>query len=207
MTAHADLIRDVADYYTGRLAEHGATARGVDWNGEESQLLRFAQLAKLLPAEAAFSCADIGCGYGAFHDYLTAHHPAATYYGTDIAPDMVAAARLRIGAHGTVTLGTAPEQPADYAVASGIFNVRQKRSDAEWMDYMHSMLDVLDAAGNKGFAFNCLTRYSDADRMRPNLYYAQPEEWFAQCKKRYSKQVALLHDYGLYEFTLMVRKP
>jgi len=30
---------------------------------------------------------------------------------------------------------------------------------------------------------------------------------FDYCKRTYSRDVALLHDYGLYEFTILVRKP
>ena len=37
--------------------------------------------------------------------------------------------------------------------------------------------------------------------MRADLYYADPRAFFDLCKRHYSKQVALLHDYGLYEFT------
>jgi hypothetical protein len=48
-----------------------------------------------------------------------------------------------------------------------------------------------------------LTKYSGADRMaqRPDLYYG-----FDFCKRRFSRNVALLHDYGLYDFTILVRK-
>ncbi|REM56201.1 class I SAM-dependent methyltransferase, partial [Mycobacterium tuberculosis] len=48
--------------------------------------------------------------------------------------------------------------------------------------------------------------YSDASKMRDDLYYADPCALFDLCKRRYSKSVALLHDYGLYEFTILVRK-
>jgi hypothetical protein len=51
-----------------------------------------------------------------------------------------------------------------------------------------------------------LTSYSDPDRMRSDLYYGDPCLFFDHCKRTYSKQVALLHDYGLYEFTVIVRK-
>ena len=50
-----------------------------------------------------------------------------------------------------------------------------------------------------------LTSYSDPDRMRPDLYYGDPCRLFDHCKRRYSRHVALLHDYGLYEFTILVR--
>jgi hypothetical protein len=67
-------------------------------------------------------------------------------------------------------------------------------------------LDALDRTSRSGFAFNCLTSYSDADKMRDYLYYADPCALFDLCKKRYSRNVAILHDYDLYEFTILVRK-
>ena len=95
---------------------------------------------------------------------------------------------------------------SDYAVASGIFNVRLGRADADWKAYLTDSLDTLDRTSDKGFAFNCLTSYSDADKMRGYLYYADPCEIFDLCKRRYSRNVALLHDYDLYEFTILVTK-
>ena len=64
----------------------------------------------------------------------------------------------------------------------------------------------LNSSSSLGFAFNCLTTYSDPDKMRPYLYYADPANLFRHCKERYSRNVALLHDYDLYEFTILVRK-
>ena len=64
-------IKDkVGRYYSGRLHEHGASARGVDWKSEESQVLRFVQLARVLPPSGPFSVVDYGCGYGALVDFL-----------------------------------------------------------------------------------------------------------------------------------------
>jgi hypothetical protein len=57
----------------------------------------------------------------------------------------------------------------------------------------------------RGFAFNMLTRYADADRMRPDLYYGDPGSWLTYCLDRFSRHAAILHDYPLYEFTLFVR--
>jgi hypothetical protein len=58
----------------------------------------------------------------------------------------------------------------------------------------------------KGFASNFLTKYSDADRMRPDLYYADPLYLFDYCKRNFSRNVALLHDYRIYDFTILNRK-
>jgi hypothetical protein len=102
--------------------------------------------------------------------------------------------------------GQRADRQADYTVASGIFSVRLSASDREWHAHLLNTLDEMDAGSRRGFAFNCLTSYSDAGRMQDYLYYADPRVLFDHCKTRYSKNVALLHDYGLYEFTLLVRK-
>ncbi|WNV05379.1 class I SAM-dependent methyltransferase [Candidatus Methylospira mobilis] len=215
--ANADLnqqspapLADVADYYTDTLNRHGPSARGVDWNGEESQNLRFTQLARLINTSAAdaFSVNDLGCGYGALLNFLIAQYPAVRYQGYDISAKMIEAAQTRHASAGAARFfhASKPGQRADYSFASGIFNVRLDHPDSEWRDHVLQTLDVLDRSSSRGFAFNCLTSYSDSGKMRPYLYYADPCDLFAHCKRAYARDVALLHDYGLYEFTLLVRK-
>ena len=203
------LLDEVATYYAEKLAEHGDTPRGVDWNGEKSQMVRFAQLCKLIdPKTPNFSLNDLGCGYGALLDYLRDKHATCAYLGVDVSHQMIKAAEQRHAAadQSRFISSAEPDQVADYGVASGVFNVRLGRTDAEWFDYLQSTLDVLDRTSSLGFAFNCLTSYSDEDKKRDYLYYADPCRLFDLCKRRYSRQVALLHDYGLYEFTILVRK-
>jgi hypothetical protein len=96
-------------------------------------------------------------------------------------------------------------EPTDFTVASGIFNVRLDVLDEEWRAYVETTLEKLAGLSRGGFAFNMLTSYSDADKMRPDLYYGDPGWFFDLCKRHYSRNVALLHDYGLYEFTMIVR--
>lgn len=210
MTASVpDILSDVASYYSEKLATHGDTPRGVDWNGEEGQMIRFEQLCKIIAPETPnFSLSDLGCGYGALFDFLTTKHPLCSYLGVDVSAEMTQVAHLRNAAFQNARFITAsePDVISDYGVASGIFNVRLKRTNAEWHDYMQTTLDVLDRTSRLGFSFNCLTSYSDEDKKRDYLYYTDPCQLFDLCKRRYSRQVALLHDYGLYEFTILVRK-
>jgi len=75
----SELLNSVATYYAKKLAEHGATPRGVDWNAQESQLNRFVQLCKVIaPEKSFFSLNDLGCGYGALLDYLRDRYPVST---------------------------------------------------------------------------------------------------------------------------------
>jgi len=203
-----DLLTDVAEYYTSKLTQHGETPRGVDWNCEESQTLRFEQLCQIIDTSNPFSVNDLGCGYGALYDFLTHRYESYSYSGIDVSEGMVRSAERRYQdrSKARFVLASEPEQVSDYGVASGIFNVRLGQSDDEWRSYLEATLDALDRTSRFGFAFNCLTSYSDADKMHDYLYYANPCVLFDLCKRRYSRNVALLHDYGLYEFTILVRK-
>lgn len=204
----AGILADVAEYYSDKLAQNGETPQGVDWNGGVSQVLRFSQLCKLIDASDSFSVNDIGCGYGALFEYLVEHYAEVKYTGIDVSEDMVNAAVSRYGNRENVNFIAAnePDDIADYGIASGIFNVRLGRSDTEWQDYLEGTLDLIDKSSKKGFAFNCLTSYSDQEKMRDYLYYADPCRLFDFCKRRYSRNVSVLHDYDLYEFTILVRK-
>ncbi len=203
-----DLLTEVACYYTTKIVQHGETPQGVDWNGEESQMLRFEQLCKIIDTSNHFSINDLGCGYGALNDFLVNKCEEYSYTGIDVSSVMIQAAeqRYKDKFQARFVLASEPDQIADYGVASGIFNVRLGRSDDEWRLYLEATLDILDRTSSLGFAFNCLTSYSDMDKMRDYLYYADPCTLFDLCKRRYSRGVALLHDYGLYEFTILVRK-
>jgi SAM-dependent methyltransferase len=201
------ILADVAEYYRGKLRQFGATPAGVDWKDEASQITRFEQLLMLV-ADPARSIVDFGCGVGALLGHMRARGFTGPYRGIDIAAEMIAAASTRWGAEAEAVfeIGASPSHAADYAIASGIFNIRLHHDDATWQAHVLGVLGDMDRSSRFGFAFNCLTSYSDADRKRSDLYYADPCFYFDLCKRSYSRHVALLHDYGLYEFTIIVRK-
>ena len=177
----------------------------MDWNSAEAQELRFAQLLRVVRSDGRFSLNDYGCGYGALASYLDERGADVDYRGFDVSERMIERARgLHPGRR--FTTDAAQVQPADYTVASGVFNLRLDVEDEAWRRYVLDTLAAIDAVSTRGFAFNMLTSWSDADRMRPDLYYGDPAFFFGHCKARYSRNVALLHDYDLYEFTIVVRK-
>jgi hypothetical protein len=96
--------------------------------------------------------------------------------------------------------------PASFAVASGIFNVKLHHSVEQWRGYVLETIGWLDKLSTRGFAFNMLSTYSDPEKRRDDLFYADPCEMFDMCKRRFATRVALLHDYPLFEFTVIVRK-
>lgn len=209
MENSASKIRhEIASYYDNKIRQFGPSANGVDWKDAKSQALRFEQLCKIITKESDFSLNDLGCGYGALLDHINTKYDRVAYHGTDISEEMIKTAKLTTRAHHNQSFECMDSLSihADYSVASGIFNVREGFSDSIWLEYIHTTLDTLEKYSKTGFSFNCLTHYSDIDKMKEYLYYADPHKLFHYCKSKYSKNVALLHDYDLYEFTILVRK-
>jgi cyclopropane fatty-acyl-phospholipid synthase-like methyltransferase len=203
-----DILNSVNNYYTEKVKEHGITPKGVDWNSLESQEMRFEQLCKVIEVKENFSVLDYGCGYGALFNYLTNLRSSFTYTGFDISAEMISQALKLYGDAGSAKWSTAvaDNERFDYSIASGIFNVRLGTNDAEWIEYIKESLSTINKHSEKGFSFNMLTSYSDKEYMRNYLFYADPAYFFDFCKKNFSKYVALLHDYPLYEFTILVKK-
>ena len=197
-------------YFTEKLETFGATAKGVDYNGEQARQIRFAELIKVINPANLFSIIDYGCGYGAMFEYLNEKGWEFDYYGVDLIEKMVIAGREKYVDFSNANFTTDEKElpVADYLVAAGIFNIKLESPYREWQEFICETLPRMNALCSRGFAFNMLTKYSDADRMaeRPDLFYGDPLFFFDFCKRKFSRNVALLHDYGLYDFTILIRK-
>ena len=200
-------LNHVKSYFDKRIREHGASPRGSDWNSETSQNIRFDQLLRVVESQT-FSLLDYGCGYGALADYLVSRGFHADYYGYDILESAIETARQAHQGKPRRSFFTEKTQlpVCDYTVASGIFNFRGEQSFEEWTEYVLGVLNEFNQLSLHGFSSNFLTKYSDAEKMRADLYYADPLFLFDYCKRNFSRNVALLHDYSLYDFTILVRK-
>lgn len=198
----------VQTYYSDKLKEHGATPKGVDWNSVESQATRYAQLLKVCKGKESLSINDIGCGYGYLFQYLQKHQKDFQYYGVDVSESMIETAKdmHKEFKNFHAVHGSVPKQLADYSVASGIFNVRLNFSNEEWLEYILNTLQIMNESCTEGFSFNCLTSHSDLHKQREDLYYTDPSRILEHCIKNFSRNVTLLHGYGLYEFTVLVHK-
>lgn len=197
--------QEIASYYDEKITKFGTTPQGVDWNGEDGQNQRFKQICKVIQEEAGFSIVDLGCGYGALVKFLNSRYKNFEYLGLDLSRKMIEEARLMYP-NQIFEESDGKNEKFDYVLASGIFNVKQDKSEDIWYRYIIKTLIKMHSMSEKGFAFNCLTKYSDEEKKREYLYYCDPCQLFDYCKTHFSRNVALLHDYDLYEFTILVKK-
>ena len=202
--------KKLSRYFSEKLDQFGATPKGVDYNGPEAQALRFEQLVKVIDPSRPFSVIDYGSGYGGMFDFLHRKGWDFEYYGIDLIEKMVLAGREAHKDHPNAHFTTDEQEVpvTDYLLAGSIFNIKLEETYAAWQGFVVRMLSRMNELCSKGFAFNMLTKYSDEERMdqRPDLFFGDPLFFFDLCKRNFSRDVALLHDYGLYDFTILVRK-
>ncbi|MCX8490243.1 MAG: methyltransferase domain-containing protein [Cyclobacteriaceae bacterium] len=200
------MIDQLNTYYRANLASHGASAKGVGWKNEEAQQVRFEQLQKVIYTDN-FSINDAGCGVGDLVSSLRSVHHNVTYRGYDLMPEMVDGAKTKFPDEQFFLVKALDEmQVADYSIASGILNLKFDHSELKWKEYILETIAILDQKSRLGFSFNALTKYSDTEFMKPELYYSDPLWLFDYCKIHFAKNVALLHDYSQYDFTILVKK-
>jgi hypothetical protein len=84
-------------------------------------------------------------------------------------------------------------------------NVKLDVPIPEWEAFVASSLDEMNRASTKGFATNFLSR-PNPDAPPGQLYCPPPERWASYCRDTLGCDVEILRDYGLPEYTMLVRR-
>lgn len=199
-------LTKVKDLYDQNLEQFGIDSKSVGWSTPESQELRFHKLLSMIDKSEPFSINELGCGYGELYKYAEQNqYPLDLYRGYDISQKMLDAGSHYIQSEKAIwKLGATIDEVADYTITSGIFNVKFDHQQDSWEDYIKQTLKNMFDHSSKAISFNLLTKYVDFEAR--NLYYADPGYFFDYCKKNLSRYVSLLHDYNLFEWTMIVTK-
>lgn len=194
--------------YTLAVRRHGARAKGVGWRDRDGQLLRFAQLVRVMegePAGAAVSVNDLGCGYGALFPFLlrAGGVSVARYTGYDMTRAMIAEAEARIRDHrARFVLADRATEVADYGFVSGTFNVLAAASAEAWRAEVIAALKAFAAMNRRGIAFNMLG--PDHPRRDKLMFYTAPEP-FRDAFEVDGRETTLIQGYMPGDWTLLVR--
>lgn len=131
----------------------------------------------------------------------------ADYLGIDVSADMIAHANALWGKRRATAflVGGASPRIADYAVASGLFNVRIDEPIVLWEEFVADTLRSMAAHTRRGFAVNFLAVLPEGMNGASELYRCDPQPWIAFCERELGTSVTLLDRYGMREFTLLVR--
>lgn len=209
MKTITDNLRDCADHYGNLAKTLGPSAKAAGWRDEETQFLRFAQLYKIIdPSLKDFTIADVGCGFGALLEAMPQNLKSnlARYDGYDISEDMIKAAQKKHKGNTKARFiqNSKITTPVDYCVESGIFNHHFDADRNEWKKHIQNTIKHMVENAKRGVAFNIMSNRVDYEE--GYIYYADPAELLTFCLENFGRHVQLIHDYPLYEFTVLIRK-
>jgi cyclopropane fatty-acyl-phospholipid synthase-like methyltransferase len=200
-------LQAIERHYAELVAQHGSAPEAAQWSDSRTQRLRLTVLSEVGDLRAS-KVLDFGCGTGELLVYLNEELGfAGEYVGYDLARPAIDLARQlrpdgRFERRDILSQGV-PET-FDYILASGVFN---NRTSDGWA-LMTQLLHGLWPHATRALAFNALSTY--VEFQEEHLWYADPGEVFAWCKRELSPAIRLRHDYQVkpgvipYEFTVFV---
>lgn len=209
--------KDIDEFYRGyfrdKLRRFGDTPMGVDWKDKESQHTRFSYIYRLMlnqfPDFSGVSILDVGCGYGAFYQYLKKTQTGINYFGIDLLDEMTDnAKRLFPDKKDSFFTGdfknVSFHARFDFVTSSGIFNVKGQFEDLTFENYILQSIEAMFHLCNKGVVFNLMT--PAPEYKEPKLFYPSLDTIFSFIYKRLSRNIVINSSYPLWEVTVGIFK-
>ena len=200
------LLDPVAQTFGSSLKAYGTKHKALAWVDPERMLRRFQIFAGLishLGEDQPISVNDLGCGYGPMFDTFGELPALKTgrYYGYDISPEMIKAARARIAdPRAQFEIGHSATQEADYSFVSGTYNMKMYASDADWRVMVEASLKHLFSMTRTGLGFNMLSVHNPA--REATLYYGDPEYYLDFCQRQLGLNSRLIDRLSPREFVI-----
>jgi len=194
----------ISDTYNKMLADGVNDAERVGWGSADSQEKRFSVLTEIGDLDND-TILDVGCGLGAYFNYIHNAYPNLSYTGVDINPNMIQEAQQKHSdiefIHTDITSDSHAlnDRKFDYVFLSGALNL----STDKHHDTIENIMKEMFALANKGVAANFLSLFSDY--LTPGEYYCNPEN-ILQTAFSITKKITLRHDYMPHDFTIYLYK-
>ena len=204
------LLDPVAKTFSLGIKAFGAHHKALAWYDAERMQRRFDIFAGLImdvPEERRISINDHGCGYGAMFDSFRdlPSMRQGHYYGYDISPEMIEAARRRIqDPRAEFIVSHVATEEADYSFVSGTWNMKMWASDSDWRNFVYENLRQLWSKTRVALGFNMLSINNPF--REDTLYYADPTHMLAFCRDALTPHVRTVDRLEPREFVVFLRR-
>jgi len=181
-------------FYKNALKKHGATAKGLNWHDEYSQITRFEVIIKMLKDDIyGATLIDAGCGFGDFYEFVKDFE--VKYIGYDIVEENIVIAKEKTSQDIFYKdILTDPLEMVDFYIASGSMNILSRFETFLFIErcFQHS---------KKGFVFN-LPYGKDESR---NFNYFLPQE-IKHFAKKFDCEIYTKSGYLPNDFTVFLKR-
>jgi SAM-dependent methyltransferase len=200
--------RQIVAHYEDCLARHGDTHQGVDWPRLEDVETRYRVMLDVIrPDPPDPSILDFGCGAGHLYEFLQ-RNPARSaihYTGLDLSSRFIDLCRSKHPAveflvADVIKDGIEGLPRSDYVIANGVFTEKRGLSFDAMLGYLEALVPRLFELARVGIAFNVMSKQVDWER--DDLFHLPMDTLAEFLTRRVTRQFAIRHDYGLYEYTV-----
>lgn len=212
MTATVNKHLILAEHYSKTFKEYGDTAKGMDWQCENENILRFQILSgifSLKNTDIHCSILDFACGTSAFYEFLKSapKFKNFSYTGLDINNELIDCARQKYPQNkyflGDILHDTSIiKEKFDYIIINGLFTQKLDLSDSEMFSFWKDIISTLWNHCTNGIAFNSMSQF--VDYKQDGNYHLDISLAGEFLKDNISKKFLIRNDYNLYETTFYI---
>jgi 2-polyprenyl-3-methyl-5-hydroxy-6-metoxy-1,4-benzoquinol methylase len=208
------------EYHRKVFSEHGATAKGVDWNDESEVLLRYDKMLKVVDMDfydgpTNPTILNVGCGWGGMEKRAIDRGLPVNITGIDVVEEMILHANQVFPEFSFKTLDVFAIEDVeayDFVVCNAILTQKHNIAIPEMERYAKRLIAKMFSICRHGIAFNMMS--TRVNYTVGNLFYQNPVELFSWLLNEVSPRVVLDHGYSslasgrgkYYDFTAYVYK-
>tara|TARA_B100000900_G_scaffold401644_1_gene406547 strand:+ start:71 stop:718 length:648 start_codon:yes stop_codon:yes gene_type:complete len=200
----------IAKTYNKRFLKLGPTPEASMWFSKNRQFTRFDTILKeirLLTGQNQTSIIDIGCGYGAFLEFLSERcaDDIRSYYGYDISHEVIKFCKKKYSQGPVFYTGSIPTFTAEFIIMSGTYNFFPSKDYNSWNLYFYGSLKTLWSKATRAMIFNLQT--SDQEKITDGgIVYASKKEIENYCKANFGNVKAVVNPIISKDVTFVVKK-
>ena len=180
---------EIAEIYNERFLKLGPTPEASMWFSKTRQIARFDVIfnqLKLFHQRNSISISDVGCGYGAFLQYLSEKKidEELSYYGYDVCPEVIKFCKNKYFERASFYTKSVPIHKTDFVIMSGTFNFFPIQDYNAWKVYLFNSLKLLWSKAKCAMIFN-LQISNQAAITAEGIVYAAQEQVEQFCKTNF----------------------
>ena len=200
----------IAEIYNQRFLKLGPSPEASMWFSKKRQFKRFDIIfneIKLLNKNNKRSIIDIGCGYGAFFEFLLERgaDDIWSYYGYDVSNEVIKFCKEHYSQEAEFYNGSIPTFMADFIIMSGTYNFFPAKDYNSWKLYFYRSLKAIWSKTTCAMIFNLQT--SNKEKITDGgIVYTYKDEIENFCKSNFGNVKAVINPVIPKDVTFVIKK-